>query len=93
MLAVSKDGSILLTIWYLVSLLDLLGFSGGNGSTFNNSILDNFLGKTLMLLICLFFFFILSFQHYNKGGFLINLYFYSATSFFLYNAQKIVLKI
>ena len=56
MLAVSQNGSILLNIWYLVSLLDLLGFSGGNGSTFDKSVLDNFLGKTLMFLIFLSFF-------------------------------------
>ena len=55
---VSKNGSILLNIWYLVSLLDLLGFFGGNGSILDNSILVNFLEDVGNLDIVLSFLFI-----------------------------------
>ena len=96
-LTLSKNGSILLNIWYLVNLLDLLGFSGKNGSIFDNSILVNFLeddGSLDIFLVLIFFFFYYFLSHYyKKVEFLIILYFYSAKSFFLYYAQKIVLKI
>ena len=99
---VSKNGSILLSIWYLVNLLGLVDFFGGNGSTSDNCLLLNSLGSlgkngnsdnSLILLFSFLFLYYFLFHYYKRGDFLINLYFYSARPVFLYYAQKIILKI
>ena len=55
---------MLINIWYLVSLLGFLDFSGGNGSTSDSCLLVNSLGFLVIFLVFLFFFFI-SFYFFN----------------------------
>ena len=45
----------------------------------------------MLLFSFLFFYYFLS-HYYKKGGFLTNPYFYKASEFFLYYAQKIIFK-
>ena len=70
----------ILNIWYLVSVLDLFFLFGGkNESSFDKSILANFLDDgnldNILILFFLSFFIIFVSHYYKKVGFLTNLYF------------------